>query len=73
LKACTSEAVGYVASTKWGIGGLQARDTSCHTAVAQIARVGNVFRKTVVDFKFVLVNDSKYSGFQQTKYENVAP
>ena len=73
MKACTSEEAGYVTSTKWGIGGLKARDASCHTAVAQIARVGIAFRKTDVDFKLVLVNDSKYRGFQQTKYENVAP
>jgi hypothetical protein len=53
LKACTSEEVGYVTSTKWCIGGLKARDASCRTAVAQIARVGIVSRKTDVDFKLV--------------------
>jgi hypothetical protein len=73
LKAYTSEEVVYATSTKWGIGGLKARDASCRAAVAQIAKVGIVFRKTDVDLKLVLVNDSKYSGFQQTKYENVAP
>jgi hypothetical protein len=61
-----------VTSTKWGIGSLKARDASCRAAVAQIARLVIVSRKTDVDFKLVLVNDSKYSGFHQTKYENVA-
>jgi len=59
LKAYTSEEVVCVTSMKWGIGGLKARDASCRAAVAQIARVGIVSRKTGVDFKLVLVNDSK--------------
>jgi hypothetical protein len=75
LKAYTSEEVVYVTSTKWDISVLKARDASCRAAVPQIARVGIVSRKTDVDFKLILVNDSKYeyNGIQRTKYENVAP
>jgi len=41
----------------WAIGGLKARDASCRASVAQIARVGIVYRKADVDFKLLLVND----------------